>query len=621
MATVYEEFERQIAGWRRKYAGRPQEEITHLLLLSLEREGIVSVAYREERMLSRLRQAPLSDEVRDLIHHALLWAWKDEEMHAIYIRGALLKAGRFPLRTRAFLSQAAGITGGWASSVRQHVRWTEAPISRTLATLIITAGALTGQVPKEVTEYLRYRPFRDFCRFNVEAEKTAWLCYQRLLELAGEYPDRFPALAEDFSRIQADEARHEEIFEILCAALDAEDRLVPGETAEALAERIGAVGEYFLPRARRRMAGADNPVGRGGEVRVVIGSGGDEKRALFRRLLEDSGLADRLLERARALGKAVSELRVAVKPTFMMGYHRKDLSPITDPELLEELALFLHACGCREIAVVEARNIYDRFYRNRSVAEVARYFGFASPYYRVVDLTDEQVTYAYMRGLAQYTAGRTWKDADFRLSFGKLRSHPVEGVSLALGNLEGIGARCDEFFFAERQAHRDTALMMLLDAFPPHFSLVEGYDRAPDGMVGIMGCPDPRRPRRLYAAEDPLALDLIAARHLGLRDPRRGSFLRAGCHWFGDPTPQVHLVGPDEPVRGWRDPYHNEWATLLSLVAMPVYRYGSCRGALFVPEMDTEAFPPREREPRRLRAARRVVQALLGLRLARGSAG
>lgn len=620
MPAVYEEFERQIAGWKQRYAGRPQQEITHLLLLSLEREGLVSVAYREEMMLLRLRRAPLSEEVRDLIHHALLWAWKDEEMHAIYIRGAILKSGNLPLRVRAFLSQAAGNAGGWASSVQQHVRWSEAPLSRTLASLIIAGGTLTGQVPKEVTEYLRYRPFRDFCDFNVDAEKTAWLCYERLLELAREYPDRFPALAEDFARIQADEARHEQIFGFTREALDAGDRLVPGETAEALAAKFGAVGEYFLPRARRSSTIAGNPVGSGGEVRVVQGASDAEKLTLFRRLLEDAGLAERLEAQARERGKTVAELRVAIKPTFMMGYHRKDLSPITDPVLLEELARFLRECGCREIAVADARNIYDRFYQHRSVAEVARYFGIESPLYRLVDLTDEQTAYSYTRGMAQYSVGRTWGDADFRISFGKLRSHPVEGVSLALGNLEGIGARCDEFFFAERQAHRDTALMMLLDAFPPHFSLVDGYDRAPDGLVGIMGSPRPKRPRRFYAAEDPLALDLVAARHLGLRDPLRGSFLRAGCHWFGNPTERTEVVGVDEPVADWRDPYHNEWATLLSLVAMPIYRFGSCRGALFVPEMDTEAFPPRECEPARLRAARRAVQALLGLRFGRSAA-
>ena len=95
---------------------------------------------------------------------------------------------------------------------------------------------------------------------------------------------------------------------------------------------------------------------------------------------------------------------------------------------------------CADVAVVEAPNIYDRFYASRSVGEVARYFGLESPSYRLVDLSTEQVPHAYRRGLAQGTVGRTWKEADFRISFGKMRSHPVELAYLSVGNVEWIGA-------------------------------------------------------------------------------------------------------------------------------------------------------------------------------------
>ena len=91
--------------------------------------------------------------------------------------------------------------------------------------------------------------------------------------------------------------------------------------------------------------------------------------------------------------------------------------------------------------------------------EVARYFGFTSTDYRVVDLTEEQVPYTYPRGMAQHTVGRTWKDADFRIVFAKMRSHPTDLTHLAIGALQGVGPRLEEFLFAERQAHRDTAIL------------------------------------------------------------------------------------------------------------------------------------------------------------------
>jgi uncharacterized protein (DUF362 family) len=357
-----------------------------------------------------------------------------------------------------------------------------------------------------------------------------------------------------------------------------------------------------------------HPLGAGGRVWVVEGRSADEKRTLFRRLLADAGLEDRIRERERALGRPPGSLRVAIKPTFMLGYDRKDLSILTDPELLADLADRLHAIGCADVAVVEASNIYDKFYAHRGVFEVARYFGLESPSYRLVDLSSEQVPHTYRRGLAQGTVGRTWKEADFRITFGKMRSHAVELAYLSVGNVEWIGARCDEYLFPERQAHRETAIMMLLDEFPPDFALLDAYDSAADGLVGVMGCPRPKAPHRLYAAPDALALDMVAARHMGVRDPRESSILRAAYHWFGDSSAQVQVVGVDEPLAAWRGPYHNDMSALLSILALPVYVWGSGRGTLFVPEMDEHAFPPLKPEGTLLRLGRNAMRRLVGLR-------
>jgi len=177
--------------------------------------------------------------------------------------------------------------------------------------------------------------------------------------------------------------------------------------------------------------------------------------------------------------------------------------------------------------------------------------------------------------------------------------------------------RCDHFLFAERQAQRESAVMTLLGDFPPHFALIEGYDLAPDGILGAMGSPRPKAPRRLYAGADALAVDVVAARHLGLRDPRQSSMLRAAFHWFGDPSAATHVIGPDEPVAGWRGPHHNELSSMLSFVAYPIYVFGSGRGALFVPEMDEEAFPPVTPPSLALRVGRKLLQASLGLRFPR----
>jgi len=304
---------------------------------------------------------------------------------------------------------------------------------------------------------------------------------------------------------------------------------------------------------------------------------------------------------------------VVIKPSFMLGYHTKDRSIITDAELLRELAAFLRERGYSQAVLVESANIYDQFYARRGVPEVAAYFGIGEIGLPIVDASKDQVPHTYFRGMAQNTISQTWSEAEFRISFGKMRSHPIEMAYLTIGNLEWMGGRCDEFLFVERQAHRETALMMLLDAFPPDFALLDAYEEASDGLVGIMGCPRPKSPKRLYGSEDALALDLVAARHMGVREPNRCIILRAACHWFGDPGARIEVIGTDQPLREWRGPYDTEFSTLLSFLAYPVYVFGSGRGSLFVPEIDEKAFPPLQRETFARGILRRGLRRLLGL--------
>jgi hypothetical protein len=195
-----------------------------------------------------------------------------------------------------------------------------------------------------------------------------------------------------------------------------------------------------------------------------------------------------------------------------------------------------------------------------------------------------------------------------------MRTHPVNLVHLTLGNFEGAGSRCDEFIFVERRAHRPAAVMMLLDAFPPHFALLDAYENVPDGVAGVMGCVRPRTPLRVYAAADAVALDQVASRHMGLREPNECAITRAACHWFGDPAGRTRVVGTDAPIREWRGPWTDDWLTLLSFLAYPVYEFGSGRGALFVPEFDERAFPPLGPDGVFRRVARDATRRLLGLR-------
>ena len=66
------------------------------------------MGYRESLMEVRINAMPLADDVKELIRHALVWIWKDEEMHTIYIRGAILKLGGWRSANRGFFDSGSG---------------------------------------------------------------------------------------------------------------------------------------------------------------------------------------------------------------------------------------------------------------------------------------------------------------------------------------------------------------------------------------------------------------------------------------------------------------------------------------------------------------------------------
>jgi len=240
-SAIHRGFERQLATWQWRYAGRPEAEMLRLCLLALEREENVAVAYNETVLGRRLRGLGLPDNVAALMRDALRRVWKDEEWHTIYVRGLLRSLRRPLVSAHACFQQAAGALGGWTVAVRQHRRWVDAPVSRAAATLVTWAGELTGRVPPEVRRRLDYCSFRDFCRYNVETEGTAWLCWQRLTELAADVAELADGRVDDFRRITADEARHRQIFGILAEVLTDDDRLRAGVTEASLSARLSAI--------------------------------------------------------------------------------------------------------------------------------------------------------------------------------------------------------------------------------------------------------------------------------------------------------------------------------------------------------------------------------------------
>jgi len=598
MGQLYTDFTQELAQLQRRHAAHPRRELVHLLFLALEREQLVAIAYREALMTERLKAMPLSRAERRIFTQALAVAWRDEQGHTVYTRGLLRSLGGPWTRLRAQASIIAGAVGGWASSICQHVSWRSAPLSWPLAQAVTWAGRLGGKVPRAIVSELRHLRFRDYCELQVDAELTAAAAWQRMSTLAPASPDFGAGPAQAFARFWSDEERHRAVFEALANHLDSDDRPI-GDTA-ALVETLVGAHPMFVPREHRAAEWADHPVGSGGVV--AVREGGDKRQA-FREVLEAGGLSELIA----GLDTPPEQCRVVVKVSLTMGLDRRDHSVVTDPELIAELRAWLAERGIVQVQVADGPTIYDRFYAHRSVPEVGDYFGVPN----VHDLSTDQVPHAYPFGLMQSTISLAWKEADLRIVVGKLRSHPVDFGHHALGSMQGVGPRIEDFLFDERRADRDVVLLAPLLEFPPHFALIDAFDSAADGISGILGRSRPIAPRRIYGGRDVLSVEWVANRHLGAPVPDTAPLVATAMDWFGEP--ELEIDGIDTPIAGWRHPTSDEWMRLLSLIAYPTYELLSDRGASFVGHIDEAAFPPLEAPSLYVRLSRRIARAVLQL--------
>jgi hypothetical protein len=131
--------------------------------------------------------------------------------------------------------------------------------------------------------------------------------------------------------------------------------------------------------------------------------------------LDEAGFWDILEKRFVESGKTKKDFLIAVKPNLMMLYSRDDMSPITEPVLVEHLIIKIVEKGYTNIALVESQNVYGNWFKNREVENVARYAGYSATNYNIVDLTLDTVAHTYKGPLGTYLVGKTWRDADFRI--------------------------------------------------------------------------------------------------------------------------------------------------------------------------------------------------------------
>jgi len=599
--ALLEEVDSLLEGLQRRYAGRPDLERRALLMVALQREQVVAVAYREDAVADRVAGLAVDEAVRALIHQCLVWIWKDEEVHATYLRGYLLRTGRRLPAALVFGRQIYGGLSGWITSTRELTRTSDAPVRGIAADVMLTMGRVVGLVPAAVARELGYHSFRRYCQLNAVLERTAELAYHRLVQLPSAVEER-----DLFSRIEEDERRHGEAFDVLAGLLDEDDQPVPGLMARDLRDRLAAISPWFIPASMRDGSAGRRPFGVPSPVHVSAGAGPADVGPSVRQVLDRAGLGTLVADQGG---------RVAIRTSFMLGYDRRDRSNVVSPAVLHEVAAYVIDHGASDVAVIEAPTVYGRYFAHRSVGEVAAYFGYTSPLYRIVDADADQRPFSYQRGLQQNSVSGTWIDADVRVVLAKLRTDPTEFGHLCLSSLEGMSSEIADTFYTAKEVDFRSATMMLLDVAPPDLAVVDAWGPLADGPLGVMGCHDPALAWRVYAGRDALSVDRAVLDDMGLADASRAPIIRRAIHWFGLELGPVDVHGsPGRLGGGFRHPWSRPTWRAMTMLSYPVYVYLSGQGRLFVPDMDEIAFPSLTGEPWPVRATRRGAQLVFGTR-------
>jgi uncharacterized protein (DUF362 family) len=259
-----------------------------------------------------------------------------------------------------------------------------------------------------------------------------------------------------------------------------------------------------------------------------------------------------LVERKRAaLGKSKQEFSIVIKPNFMFAYNKADRTTFTDPELVAHLVKRLRDEGFESICAVEAQSTYGEYFTNRRVREVAEYLGYAidgSSGYKLLDLTEDDYEEKTLGPhLGYHRVPLTWKNADFRISFAKNKTHVYSYYTLTLKNIYGALPLADKFseYHTGRGIYQTT--IEYLSAFPVDYGLIDAYASA-DGPFGVFADPEPNYTHTIIGGNDLVAVDWVGASKMGI-GPKISEFMELAVKAFG--KPKILLKGDPSPYHPW----------------------------------------------------------------------
>jgi uncharacterized protein (DUF362 family) len=288
---------------------------------------------------------------------------------------------------------------------------------------------------------------------------------------------------------------------------------------------------------------------RSGKVVKVAAIRDSNKFSALKQVLEATDFLGKLDQVWKRSGKKKEDFAIIVKPNFMFMYSTLDPTTYTDPELVESLIDRVREQGYPNLAVGEARSTYGVFFTNREVKTVAEYIGLTGKNYRIVDLSEDLEAYAYAGKLGNHYVNREWKNADFRISFAKNKTHAYAYYTLTIKNIYGALPMENKFRVYHHEKDIFSTTIEFIGHFPVHFALIDGFKSA-DGPFGVFTDKHPNHTQTIIGSEDVVAADWIGAEKMGL-DPMISDYMKQAVEAFG--KPEIQLLGERAIYPNWEN--------------------------------------------------------------------
>jgi uncharacterized protein (DUF362 family) len=269
------------------------------------------------------------------------------------------------------------------------------------------------------------------------------------------------------------------------------------------------------------------------------------------KVLELTGFFNLLNEAQKQSGKTKDKFSIIIKPNFSFMYSLSDITTFTDPDLVEHLIDRIYDKGYKNISVAEAHSTYTIFFTNRDIPTLARYIGLRGKNYKIIDLSENFVKHDFKRTLGKHEVHPEWKDADFRISFAKNKSHSYAFYTLTIKNIYGALPRKNKFkeYHCNEKLGIYVPTIDFIEEFPIHFGLVDGYYSA-DGAFGIFADTEPNFTQTIIGGNNIVAVDWVGASKMGL-DPMISDYMKLAVERFG--KPKIKLIGDHSVYPEWQN--------------------------------------------------------------------